>query len=222
MIDYLKSNNLNEGLDTERKFNYHMTFDGSGYNKTVYSNGNMYINDSSATLHEAVHAMGVTKNNNIWLSEGICNYFGAALGFNDLIASSNIQILTMAQQGYFDGNAQYILYKRIYEDYTSRGGKMDSVDTFDFRLWADVQARAELDTNTYKTLGDAYKIVEQTDCNTIGNELSYEQATSLVLYLVDNYGIEKVLEAYRSQDIENVFGKGYQDLKTDWLAYLYN
>ena len=221
MIDYLKSNNLNEGLDTERKFNYYMTFDGSGYSKTLLSNGNMYINDSSATLHEAIHAMGVTKNNNIWLSEGICNYFGAALGFNDLIASSNIQILTMAKQGYFDGNTQYIIYKRIYEDYTARGGKMDSVDTFDFCLWTDVQARAELDTNTYKTLGDAYKIVEQTDCNAIGNELSYIQATSLVFYLVDTYGIETVLDAYHSQDIETAFGKGYEDLKADWLACLY-
>ena len=221
MIEYLKSNNLNEGLDTEREFNYYMTFDGSGYSKTLNSNGNMYINDSSATLHEAVHAMGITKNNNIWLSEGICNYFGASLGFNDLLAASYIQILTMAKQGYFDGNAQYILYKRIYEDYTSRGGKMDSVDTFDFRLWTDVQAGAELDTNTYKTLGDAYKIVEQTDCNAVGNELSYLQSTSLVLYLADTYGIEKVLEAYRSQDIEIAFGKGYEDLKADWLVYLY-
>ena len=221
MIDYLKSNNLNEGLDTERKFNYYMTFDGSGYSKTLLSNGNMYINDSSATLHEAIHAMGVTKNNNIWLSEGICNYFGAALGFNDLIASSNIQILTMAKQGYFDGNAQYIIYKRIYEDYTARGGKMDSVDIFDFCLWTDVQARAELDTNTYKTLGDAYKIVEQTDCNAIGNELSYIQATSLVFYLVNTYGIETVLDAYHSQEIETAFGKGYEDLKADWLACLY-
>ena len=211
MIDYLKSNNLNEGLDTERKFNYYMTFDGSGYSKTLLSNGNMYINDSSATLHEAIHAMGVTKNNNIWLSEGICNYFGAALGFNDLIASSNIQILTMAKQGYFDGNAQYIIYKRIYEDYTARGGKMDSVDIFDFCLWTDVQARAELDTNTYKTLGDAYKIVEQTDCNAIGNELSYIQATSLVFYLVNTYGIETVLDAYHSQETETAFGKGYED-----------
>ena len=33
-----------------------MIFDGSGYNKTLYSNGNMYINDSYFTLHEAVHA----------------------------------------------------------------------------------------------------------------------------------------------------------------------
>ncbi|MBQ3490873.1 MAG: hypothetical protein IJA86_09820 [Clostridia bacterium] len=222
MIEYLKSNNLNEGLDTERKFNYYMTFDGSGYSKTLHSNGNMYINNSSSTLHEAVHAMGITKNNNIWLSEGICNYFGISLGFNDQIAESCIQILTMAKQGYFDGNAQYILYKRLYEDYSARGGKMDSVDTFDFRLFTDVQARMELDTNTYKTLGDAYKIVEQTDCNAVGNELSYEQATSLVLYLVDTYGIEKVLEAYHSQEIEAAFGKGYEDLKADWLAYLYN
>ena len=221
MIEYLKSNNLNEGLNTERKFNYYMTFDGSGYSKTLYSNGNMYINDSSATLHEAVHAMGITKNNNIWLSEGICNYWGSSLGFNDLIASSYIQILTMAKQGYFDGNAQYVLYKRIYEDYISGGGKMDSVDTFDFRLWTDVQARVELDTNTYKTLGDAYKIVEQTDCNAVGNELSYLQATSLVHYLVDIYGIETVLDAYHSQNIETAFGKGYEDLKADWLAYLY-
>ena len=227
MIEHLKSNNLNEGLDTERKFNYYMTFDGSGYNKTVYSNGNMYINDSYSTLHEAVHAMGITKKDNIWLSEGICNYFGKQLGFNDQIAASYMQLLTMAKQGYFDeqanaGNAQYILYKKVYEDYTTRGGKMDSVTTFDFRLYTDAHARVELDANLYKTLGDVYKIVNKTDCNAVGNELSYEQATSLVLYLIDNYGIEKVLEAYRTQDIETSFGKGYEELKADWLVYLYS
>lgn len=227
MIDYLKSNNLSEGFDTERKFNYYMTFDGSGYSKTVYSNGNMYINDSYTTLHEAVHAIGITKNDNIWLSEGLCNYFGKSLGFNDQIAASYIQLLTMAKQGYFDeqanaGNAQYVLYKRVYEDYAARGGKMDSADNFDFRLYTDVNAKVELDANTYKTLGYAYKIVNKTDCNAVGSELSYEQATSLVLYLVDNYGIEKVLDAYRSQDIAAAFGKDYEELKADWLAYLNN
>lgn len=227
MIEYLKSNNLNEGLDTERKFNYYVTFDGSGYNKTLYSNGNMYINDSYSTLHEAVHAMGVTKNDNIWLSEGICNYFGKQLGFNDLIAASYMQLLTMAKQGYFDeqanaGNTQYALYKKVYEDYTVQGGKMDSIDTFDFRLYTDVNAKAELDTETYKSLGYVYKLISKTDCNAIGNELSYEQATSLVLYLVDAYGIENVLNAYHSQDIAGTFGKGYEELKSDWLAHLYN
>ena len=227
MIDYLKSNNLNEGLDTERKFNYYMTFDGSGYNKTLYSNGNMYINDSYSTLHEAVHAMGITKNDNIWLSEGLCNYFGKSLGFNDQIAAAKIQLLTMAKQGAFDeqanaGNAQYVLYKKVYEDYTARGGKMESVNTFDFRLYTDAHARVELDADTYKTLGYVYKLVNKTDCNAVGRELSYDQATSLVLYLVDTYGIEKVLDAYYSQDIEETFGKGYEELKSDWLVYLHN
>ena len=225
MIDYLRANNLNGGFDTERKFDYYMTFDGSGYNKTVYSNGNMYINDSYSTLHEAVHAMGITKNDNIWLSEGLCNYFGKSLGFNDQIAASYIQLLTMAKLGYFDeeaneGNAQYILYKRVYENYIVRGGKMDSVDTFDFRLYADANAKAELDANTYKTLGYAYKLVNKTDCNAVGSELSYEQATSLIFYLIDIYGIDKVLEAYHTQSIDSALGKGYDQLKNDWLTYL--
>lgn len=229
MIEYLKANNLSEGLDTEREFRYFMSLGELGYNKTVYESGDMYINDSYATLHEAVHAMGVgiNKNDNIWLSEGLCNYFGKCLGFNDQIAASNIQILTMAKQGYFDekadaGNLQYVLYKRVYEDYTAGGGKLDSVDTFDFRLYIDVAARAELDTEAYQTLGYAYKLVNNAECRAIGKELSYDQATSLVLYLVDTYGIEKVLTAYHTQDIESVLGKGYEALKTDWLAYLYN
>jgi hypothetical protein len=227
MIDYLKSNNLSEGFDTERKFNYYMTFDGSGYSKTVYSNGNMYINDSYSTLHEAVHAMGITKNDNIWLSEGLCNYFGKSLGFNDQIAASYMQLLTMAKQGYFDeqanaGNTKYVFYKRVYEEYIARGGKIDSVNTFDLRLYTDVNAKIELDTNTYETLGYAYKFVNNTDCNAVGSELSYEQTTSLVHYLVDTYGIEKVLDAYHSQDIVAAFGKGYEELKADWLVYLNN
>ena len=57
--------------------------------------------------------------------------------------------------------------------------------------------------------------------NAIGDDISYDQATSLILYLVDTYGIEKVLDAYHSQDIETAFGKGYEELKKDWLAYLY-
>ncbi len=227
MIDHLKNNGLSEGLNTERKFNYYMIFDGSGYNKTLYSNGDMYINDSYYMLHEAVHAMGITKNDNIWLSEGLCNYFGKSLGFNAQVTASYVQLLTMAKQGYFDeqanvGNTKYVFYKRVYEEYIARGGKIESVNTFDLRLYTDVNAKIELDTNTYETLGYAYKLVNNTDCNAVGSELSYEQATSLVLYLVDTYGIEKVLDAYHSQDIASTFGKGYEELKSDWLVHLYN
>lgn len=227
MIDYLKSNHLSEGLDTERAFRFFMTLDGSGYNKTVYSAGNMYINDSYSTLHEAVHAMGITERDHIWLSEGLCNYFGKALGFNDQIAASYMQLLTMAKQGYFDeqadaGNVRYILYKKVYEDYVGRGGRVDSVGAFDFRLYTDANARAEWDTGNYRTLGDVYKAINKTDCDAVGSELSYEQATSFVLYLADTYGIEKVLGAYHSQDIGAAFGKEYEELKAEWRTYLFS
>ena len=227
MLNYLEENKLDEGLDTNREFHYYMLFDGSGYSQTRYPSGNMYINDFSSALHEAVHAMGVTKNDNIWLSEGLCNYFGKSLGFNDQIAASYIQLLTMAKQGYFDeqanaGNAQYVLYKSVYENYTAQGGKMDSVDTFDFRLYTDVNAKVELETDFYNTISDTYKLVNGKDYDGVGAELSYNHATSLVLYLVDTYGIEEVLDAYHSQDIVATFGKGYEELKSDWLAYLYN
>ena len=227
MLNYLEENKLDEGLDTNREFHYYMLFDGSGYSQTRYPSGNMYINDFSSALHEAVHAMGVTKNDNIWLSEGLCNYFGKSLGFNDQIAASYIQLLTMAKQGYFDeqanaGNAQYVLYKSVYENYTAQGGKMDSVDTFDFRLYTDVNAKVELETDFYNTISDTYKLVNGKDYDGVGAELSYNHATSLVLYLVDTYGIEEVLDAYHSQDIVATFGKGYEELKADWLTYLYN
>ena len=227
MLNYLEENELDEGLDTNREFHYYMLFDGSGYSQTRYPSGNMYINDFSNTLHEAVHAMGVTKKDNIWLSEGLCNYFGKSLGFNDQIAASYIQLLTMTKQGYFDeqanaGNAQYVLYKSVYENYTAQGGKMDSVDTFDFRLYTDVNAKVELETDFYNTISDTYKLVNGKDYDGVGAELSYNHATSLVLYLVDTYGIEEVLDAYHSQDIVATFGKGYEELKADWLTYLYN
>ncbi len=35
------------------------------------------------------------------------------------------------------------------------------------------------------------------------------------------YGIEKVQNGYQSQDIAATFGKSYEELKSDWLVYLY-
>ena len=73
--------------------------------------------------------------------------------FSDRANMTYMQLLTMAKQGYFDeqanaGNTQCVLYKKVYEDYTARGGKIDSVDTFDFRLYTDVNAKVELHANT--------------------------------------------------------------------------
>lgn len=226
MIAHLTEAGLDEGLDTEREFHFYMTFDGSGYSQTRYPSGNMYINDHSSALHEAMHAMGIRTDDHIWLSEGICNYFGKALGCNEQIAASHIQILSMTQKGYFDeaaaaGDISAIQYQRIYAGYVGKGGTLSTAAAFDHRLYADTVASVQLSTNAYVTLGDTYKAISKIECTAVGAELSYDQATSLVLYLADTYGIGRVMEAYRSQDVEGVFGKGYAALKADWLSYLH-
>ena len=53
-------------------------------------------------------------------------------------------------------------------------------------------------------------------------ELSYDQATSMILYLADTYGINKVFQAYTTQDVNVVFGKDFEALKAEWLVYLNN
>ena len=227
LLDHLEKNELDEGLDTNREFNYYMLFDGSGYSQTRYPSGNMYINDFSSALHESVHALGIRDSGNLWLSEGLCDYFGKALGFNEQIAASYIQIMNVAKQGYFDeyaaaGDKSAIICKNVYEGYIALGGKIDLASTFDLPLYTDLYAKAELETDFYNTVGDTYKLVNGKDYDGVGSELSYNQAASLVLYLVDTYGIEKVLDAYHSQDIDETFGKGYEELKSDWLVYLYN
>ncbi len=225
MIEYLKANNLDEGLETDRDYNFYMTFDGSGCSKTMYDTGNMYINDSSSALHEAVHAMGIHESNHIWLSEGICNYLGKALGFNDQIATGYIQLLVMAQSGYFDaradaGDETAKMYKMIFDQYTARGGKYDHVDHFDLRLYSDIVASLELDSHHSTTIGEAYELVNKKEFSFIGSELTYWQSTSLITYLVDTYGFDKVLTAHYTQDIEGNLGKPYEELKAEWLEYL--
>lgn len=225
MIEYLKENELDAGLDTEREFNFYMTLDGSTVSRTSFPGGNMYINDFYSALHEAMHAMGIRDNGNIWLSEGICSYFGEMLGFNDLIAASNIQMLTLAKEGYFDERAaageEYSLgYKTLYEMYSARGGLLDNVDNFDLRLYSDIFSAVVSDLDDATTVGEIYESSSQKEYEGIGGELTYAEAKSLVLYLADVYGIDKVLDAYRTQDISAAFGKDYEGLKVDWRSYI--
>ena len=225
LLQYLKDNRLDDGLDTARTFDYYLAFDELTYSVTKFASGNMYLNTTGAALHEALHAMGITQKDHIWLSEGICSYIGEALGFNDQLAAADLQILAMAGQGYFDERAEAgdevaILYKTAHDRYTAAGGKLDSLEAFDLQLFIDVSVKIELEKGKYATLGEMYEVANGKECTAVGSELSYEQAKSMIAYLVDSSGIDRVMEAYRTQDIEAIFGKPYDSLKADWLQYL--
>lgn len=229
LIEFIKTKDLTEFFDINRHFNYYLLFDSysedvSSY--TIYETGDMYVYSYDTALHETVHSMGIGNGSkDIWLYEGLCEYFGKSLGLDKQVVSGYIQVMTMAKQGYFDeralnGDKSAMINKYIYENYTAKGGKLDSLENFDLRLYADISAKAEFEIGGYQTLEEVFEIVNKKECDLIGKELSYNQSASLVLWLVDLYGIEGVMEAYKNGNANDVFGKSYEELINLWSDYL--
>jgi len=224
MIAYLKDNGLDENLNTERDFKYYMILDVGSHSQTKYATGDIIINDGASTLHEAMHAMGIYDLSNIWLGEGICDYFGKILCFNDQATSSVMQIMRNAAAGAYDereaaGDIAAAYWKKAYSRYTSEGGLLTNLSSFDMRLYTDCLAALDGEGVYFETIGEVYEKINGRYEGT-GGELTYNQAASFVAYLADAYGIKEVMRAYRTQDIEEVFGKNYEELKKEWILYL--
>ena len=111
------------------------------------------------------------------------------------------------------------MYKALSERYLATGGLVEGTTEafaeFDYRLFCDLVGGYQFEVGQYETLYQNYPELEL-----IGKDLSYAHAGSFVAHLADKYGWTAVLEAYETQDIEGVFGKDYETLKADWLAYL--
>ncbi len=226
MIEYIKNQGLEEYFDTARHFNYYMTLDGSGISSTDYKTGDMTINSTYTALHESTHAMGLGTNyHNIWLCEGLADYFGDMLGFNGQIAENYINTLLLTKNGYYDlaalrGDENAVKYKEVLKKYLNSGGSLASIEDFDLILFNHANALYELEKGSFVTIGDIYKTLNGKELDAVGAELSYEQAASFVNILIERYGIQKVMEAYQSQNIENTLGKTYDNLKDEWLKYI--
>ena len=226
MIEYIEGTPFADIVDSGRKYDYYVNFSAQGgYSRTNYQTGNMSLADSYSGLHEALHAMGVHHGEELWLSEGICEYFGKFMGFNPLIPAAEIQTMRLAESGYFSENAQSgdrsaIRVEKIREVFTALGGNYDSIEAFDLRLFLDAIALAEIEVGVNGTLDEVYEKINGGEYNTVGGELSYQQAGSLAAYLIDIYGMDKVAAAYVSADTEGAFGKSYEELKADWMEYL--
>ncbi len=226
MIEYIKVTPFTDIVDTDREFKYFTAFSRQiEFSRTDNETGDMTLRDSYSGLHEAMHAMGIRHGEELWLSEGICDYFGKIMGFNPQFAAAEIQIMKMTEKGYFDeraqaGDTESVRCKKIHEVFTALGGNYDSLDAFDLRLYFDAISLVEIELGFTASLDEIYEKANGGEYNTVGGELSYRQSASLVAYLIDTYGMDKVAEAYRNSDTEGAFGKPYEALKTEWMQYL--
>ncbi len=224
MIAYLKGHGLDEYLNTERDFHFYMILDVGSPSQTKHGTGDMIINDGASALHEAMHAMGLSSHSNIWLGEGISDYFGKILCFSAQSVSSVMQIMRMTAAGSYDereaaGDITGIYAKKVYSRYLSNGGLLTDLASFDMRLYTDCLAALDFEGDYSTTIGEIYTKINGK-YEGAGGELTYNQAASLTAYLADTYGIKEVMRAYHTQNIEEVFGKPYEALKEDWLLTL--
>ncbi len=228
LLAYIREHTPDTSLDLDHHFRYFLTFDGTGISFTL-PDGRMSINEMHSMLHESLHAMGLSaeKDEYLWLTEGLCNYMGKFMGFNPQFASVSVQMLKMAESGYFDeraeaGDETAVFYRRLWKAYTAAGGSLASSAEFDLLLYNDLYAvleRAVYGEET-QTIADAYKALNKRDYTAPGTELTYAEATSMVTYLVETYGFDKVMKAAQNEDAEGTLGKSYEELKALWQASL--
>ncbi len=81
-------------------------------------------------------------------------------------------------------------------------------------------AKAEIETNVFQTIGEVYRAEYKNEYTLPGSDLSYTQAACVVGYLVDEFGLETVLTAYQTQDLEGTFGMDADAIVKAWRSTL--
>ena len=209
-------------FDLSKELKYNVPLQG-GASSTNRNTGIMTINDTYAMLHEMVHAVSLYSNKEaLWLSEGMADYLGKGLGFDDLVDQTHYLYLFSIEQGMYDsyiaaGEPNAIRYQEIHRLYTERGGTFATPDEVDNLLYIDAYAAAEFAMPHAESIGDVYESLNGKPYEGQGGELTYKQAASFTRYLIDRYGIETVLSVLNEYDrMEELFGVSYDTLYAAW------
>lgn len=102
-------------------------------------------------------------------------------------------------------------FKDYYECY--------SEDIIDF---SDCDPQIYHDAYSYAVLETINEFESFDDFDGFSSSLEYDMYESFIWFLVDNYGLERVISCLAEfDDLENILGKSYDLLRGDWIDYLY-
>ena len=209
-------------FDLSGDLKYNVPLQG-GVSSTNHNTKIMTVNDTYAMLHETVHAISrYSGSNALWLSEGMADYLGKGLGFDDLVDQTHYLTLFAVEQGMYDsliaaGEPNALRYREIHRLYTERGGTFAAPEEMDNLLYIDVFAAAEFAMPHAETIGSVYEQLNGKPYEGQGGELTYKQAASFTRYLIGRYGMETVLSVLADSDrMEELFGASYDELCGAW------
>lgn len=189
------------------------TFKQKDTGMSYYHGDNQGISYSSplyAGAHEYTHYLTSKKVLPVWMTEGIADYCANYL--------ENKGVYRMMSE-YIDKTGSSRV-KDLYNKNLSAGNKEidDSFLYFNNELKAYYNSKRTDDSK--RTILDVYY-----NAASIGEEgersLSYNEASSLVNYLIKTYGENKFFDLYDDYSkLDEIYGKSFMELKEEWLQKL--
>ncbi|MBQ3127136.1 MAG: hypothetical protein IJC15_08710 [Clostridia bacterium] len=191
---------------------------GSGESVTDAAAGEMTIRTYDAMLHQTLHAWGLTdrRADHHWLTEGLCSYFGIALGLDQWVVTNYHYWLILVESGQLpasaDASAAVRRYRREYEAYAALGGSAGAAETFSLPLLLHAKARCDrqdggVDFQTLCAMGD--------------DTCTEAESASLTLYLIERCGLTDVLAVWCDYDrFGEIFGGSEAEIFAAWQAWL--
>lgn len=187
-------------------------------------NNKIYLIDPSEYVHETIHAITLSKNptEGAWLCEGIAEYFSRA------VSTQITDINYRFYQAFTLTNLSCSLKEfvdTVNIKYENMGGQFDSIDTFNFELMAEAIGITTLSFPKYKSqITFPYATLSvyhiYSNANTDENKLTYPEAYAFTKYLINEYGLDKVLQCCLSYNFEKAFGKPYTVIFTTYCSMI--
>jgi len=181
----------------------------------------IHLANTIGHLHEYIHIILYTPYG--WLNEGLAVYL------SEIVYPSHYRRILFEEYGLrvFLSDESIRKYESLIRDtyYMYTGNELSYppdmralIDTFSLILLFDDDDWLR----EYFIFRPIY-ILDRLNLNgnNIGNEMSRYEAASFVAYLTDVYSFEKLLQLAEPWAVfESVFGKNYEELRSDWIKSL--
>ena len=166
---------------------------------------------------------GITLTTPAWLGEGAANYLDTV--YSEAFIESHKRNFSM-----FEDYHPTTIQEQNLLDIELKIYQENNIDINNIESIKDDKEKRILVNN----VGVLIQAIQNrgTELNTYfmheGNNLSYDENRSFVNYLVEEYGLEKILYLYvadfsqlnNEKTYEKAFGKSFEELKADWIDYL--
>lgn len=223
----LETEQLQKTLNEEKQIYLLDTGDG-----TSITDGNIIkLRVANSIWHEMVHVFIPVSSveNKRWLSEGIAEYYGLQIQnkYGIAVSKGGVYNYLTNDLDETDTKSETIFRKKVIDYYLKYSGlplnEEDINEELIYEAWGMVATcNPELISDIYivdTPIADIREEWRQSKLeNKKGNSLSYPEAYVFIKYLIENYGVDTVVQATsENEDIEKFFGKGYEELYSNFL-----